>query len=90
MISCDIYKGSKKAEMYLYVPSDKGLAEVPEPLIESFGELALVITLPLTESRTLARVDVAKVIEALQQQGYYLQMPPSSWTDSAGITEDSA
>jgi len=83
MISCDIYKGSKKAEMYLYVPSDKGLEEVPEPLIEGFGELSLVINLQLTTSHKLARVDVTTVIEALQQQGYYLQMPPSSWADPA-------
>ena len=27
---CEIYKGNKKAEMYLYVPLEKGLKDVPE------------------------------------------------------------
>jgi len=79
MILCDIYKGNKKSEMYLYVPSDAGLKEVPEVLLESFGELELVIKLELTATRKLARVDVSTVIEAIQQKGFYLQVPPSTW-----------
>jgi len=83
MIRCDIYKGSKKAEMYLYVPSGSGLQDVPEALLTTFGDLALVMNLQLSTSRKLARVDVVTVIEELQQKGFYLQMPPSSWTDTS-------
>jgi uncharacterized protein YcgL (UPF0745 family) len=90
MINCDIYKGNKKAEMYLYVATDSGLEAVPEALIASFGKLELVINLQLTEARKLARVDVVAVMQALRDHGYYLQMPPSSWTESAGTTEYSA
>ena len=42
MINCEIYKGTKKAEMYLYVPAEYGLKDVPQVLLESFGELSLV------------------------------------------------
>jgi len=76
---CEIYKGNKKAEMYLYVPLEKGLKDVPETLLQSFGELELVMKLELSESRKLARVDVATVIEDLQQKGFYLQVPPATW-----------
>ena len=41
-ILCDIYKGDKKEEMYLYVPKDGGPSKVPEELLTSFGELKLV------------------------------------------------
>ena len=78
---CEIYKGSKKAEMYLYVPLNKGLKDVPEILLESFGELELVMKLELTKSRKLARVDVATVLDELQQKGFYLQVPPSTWAE---------
>ena len=76
---CEIYKGNKKAEMYLYVPLEKGLKDVPEHYLQSFGELELVMKLELSESRKLARVDVATVIEDIQQKGFYLQVPPSAW-----------
>ena len=70
MILCDIYKGDKKSEMYLYVPSDKGVKDVPEALLQSFGLLELVMKLKLTKTRKLARVDVVKVLEDIQQNGF--------------------
>ena len=79
MINCDIFKGSKRNEMYLYVPKDIGLKKVPDTLLVSFGELELVVSLTITATQKLARVDAVKVISALQDQGYFLQMPPSDF-----------
>ena len=76
---CEIYKGNKKAEMYLYVPLERGLKDVPVTLLQSFGELELVMKLELSESRKLARVDVATVIVDLEKKGFYLQVPPPTW-----------
>ena len=73
---CEIYKGTKKAEMYLYVPLEKGLKDVPETLLQSFGELELVMKLEPSESRKLARVDVVTVIEDLQQKGFIYRCHP--------------
>jgi uncharacterized protein YcgL (UPF0745 family) len=78
-ILCDIYKGDKKEEMYLYVPKKIGqneLEDIPEALLQSFGELTLVTTLVLTESRKLAQADIQKVMAELNKTGFYLQMPP--------------
>jgi uncharacterized protein YcgL (UPF0745 family) len=78
-ILCDIYKGDKKEEMYLYVPKDIGhhnLENIPGALLHSFGELTLVTTMVLTESRKLARADIHKVMAELNETGFYLQMPP--------------
>jgi uncharacterized protein YcgL (UPF0745 family) len=79
MINCEIYKGTKKEEMYLYVPAEKGLEAVPEVLLESFGELSLVMKILLSSKQKLARVDVETVIEEIQNKGFYLQVPPSTW-----------
>ena len=76
--------------MYLYVDSEQGLETIPEALIASFGELELVLSLQLTKTRKLAQVDVVTVIQALNDNGYFLQMPPSNWKESGPIPEDRA
>ena len=79
MINCEIYKGTKKDEMYLYVPAEQGLEAVPEVLLESFGELSLVMKIILSSEKKLARVDIETVMEEIHNKGFYLQVPPSTW-----------
>ena len=81
-VLCDIYKGDKKEEMYLFVNQTNGLETVPEALLSSFGELAPVTTLVLSETRKLARADIHKVLQELRDKGFYLQMPPPKYPSS--------
>ncbi|WP_252108928.1 MULTISPECIES: YcgL domain-containing protein [unclassified Halomonas] len=74
---CEIFKSSRKEEMYLYVDKRQGLAPVPEALMETFGKPIAVLTMILTADKKLARVDVGDVLEAIKTQGFYLQMPPA-------------
>ncbi len=76
---CEIYKSPRKAEMYLYVDKSSGLEELPATLLQQFGEPDLVMTLLLTPTKKLARVDVNDVIEGITEQGYFLQMPPAPY-----------
>ncbi|MFT7287147.1 MAG: hypothetical protein ACI87W_001259 [Halieaceae bacterium] len=78
LVLCEIFRSPKREGMYLYVPREEGLERVPEQLLDVFGTPVRAMTLRLTAEKKLARVDVKEVIAALQQQGYYLQMPPSS------------
>lgn len=73
----EIFRSLKKDEMYLYVEKSKGLADVPEALLSQFGQHASVMTLLLKADRKLARADAKTVLDAIQQQGFYLQMPPA-------------
>ena len=75
---CSIYRSSKREEMYLYVKKGTDLATLPEALIRQFGQAALVMDLLLREQRPLARADVKKVMAVIAEQGFYLQMPPST------------
>ena len=86
-IICDIYKGDKKEEMYLYVSKQDALERVPEPLRKSFGELKLVTTIMLTPSRKLARADIAKVLSDIVTNGFYLQMPPAKYPSATILPE---
>lgn len=76
-ILCDIYKSLKREEMYLYVDSRDGLARVPDSLLDSFGGQLKVTTLALSPERRLARAHAPEVLEAIREQGFYLQMPPA-------------
>lgn len=72
---CTIYKGSKKEGAYLYILKKDDFTSVPEPLMAMFGKPKLVMTM-LLDGKTLARVDVDKVKAALDENGFFLQMPP--------------
>ncbi|WP_028694631.1 YcgL domain-containing protein [Pseudomonas cremoricolorata] len=74
---CSIYKSPRKNEMYLYVLKAEGLERVPQGLLPAFGTPVHAFDLVLSPERTLAREDIAKVLENLDSQGYHLQMPPA-------------
>lgn len=87
MIVCDIFASRYKNEMYLYVARAEGTERVPDELLERLGALRLVTTLLLKHDLKLARADVAEVLRRLDQQGYYLQMPPSPYATDSDIAK---
>lgn len=74
---CEIFKSSRKEELYLYVDKARGLVDVPDVLLERFGKPVSAMTLMLSENKSLARADVVEVIAAIDAKGFYLQMPPA-------------
>ena len=85
---CDIFKGSRKEGMYIYVSRVDGLDKVPQGLLDSFGTPVLVTRLMLTKNKKLARADVVKVMEDIKRQGFYLQMPPVVFALDQGMAEN--
>ncbi|WP_148254320.1 YcgL domain-containing protein [Aidingimonas lacisalsi] len=75
---CEIFKSPRKEAMYLFVDKREGLERVPGALLERFGSPVAVTTLLLTPDKRLARVDASEVMEAVEEQGFYLQMPPDT------------
>lgn len=77
---CSIYKSLRKEGMYLYVEKnvDKNQAFkfVPDALLKTFGTPQHAFDLLLHAERPLARVDVLEVMDKIQAEGFYLQMPP--------------
>jgi len=71
-----IYKGSRRAETYLYVPEENNFQRVPEDLLDALGTLELVMQLELDEGRRLARVDAKEIMKGVSQVGYFLQLAP--------------
>lgn len=77
----EIYRSPKEEGMYLYVKKEEGLSRVPEALLQKFGKPQQAMVLVLTAEKKLARVSAEKVIESLETQGYYLQLPPVTHQD---------
>ena len=76
-IVCEIYKSKKQEELYLYVNKTEGLERVPEELLARINCSKPVMSLLLTAERTLSRADIKKVMAEIQDNGFYLQLPPS-------------
>lgn len=73
---CTVFKGNREQELYVYVAREQGEKAIPDSLRERMGTLSAVMTLQLTPDRKLARADVGRVLDAIRENGYYLQLPP--------------
>ena len=73
---CAVYKSRKKPDTYLYIRRRDDFTEVPEQLLSLFGQPEFVMLLPLAKRPQLARLSTAQLQQALDTDGYYLQLPP--------------
>jgi len=76
-ITVSAYRSHKKAELYLFVPEEKGLDGLPDELLVMFGKPEHIIDFELSADKKLAREDSATVLESIQTKGYFMQMPPN-------------
>ena len=77
-INCDIYRCANKAGTYLYLQADLTAEDLTDGLRTLLGELTQFLCLELNESSKLAQADTTSVLAALNDHGYFLQMPPGS------------
>lgn len=82
---CDIYKFSKKDDLYVYIarpnyPNDTDeikdwLGILPKDFRKALGRETFVMHLDLATVPKLARVNKDDVVAKLTEQGYFVQMP---------------
>lgn len=91
-VICQIYRSTRDSGMYLYCKKEDGLSKVPEALMQRFGRPEPAMVLALDEQRQLAHADIQKVLQALAEPGYYLQMPPAETleAEAAAVREHNA
>ncbi|MDN5370044.1 MAG: uncharacterized protein PWP74_1352 [Shewanella sp.] len=73
---CAVYKSRRKADTYLFIRQKDKFDDIPSALLAVFGPPQLVMLLPLDKRQHLGLADIAKVKAELEQNGYYLQLPP--------------
>ncbi len=76
-----IYRSAKEEGMYLYVKKEEGLTKVPEPLLALFGKPEPAMVLVLTPEKKLAHANVDAVMALIEENGFYLQLPPRDQID---------
>lgn len=72
---CAIYRSKKKPGSYLYIAKRDDFSSVPNGLLEHFGKPELVMMFNLLGEKTLHQADKREVLDSINQQGFYLQMP---------------
>ncbi|MGC6386961.1 YcgL domain-containing protein [Ewingella sp. S1.OA.A_B6] len=73
---CAIYRSNKRDQTYLYVEKKDDFSRVPEELMQGFGKPQFSMVINLGQREKLAIADIEKVKQSLEEQGYYLQVPP--------------
>jgi len=79
IVLCFVYKSPTKSDTYLYIKSKDDFSGVPESLRQILGKLEFVMEVDLAARDKLARLDAAQLRQLLEHQGYYLQLPPSTF-----------
>ena len=81
-MKCFIYRGTKKAETYIYLPNKEQFDHLPSNLLALLGHLEFAMELDLLAVKQLANADLEQVKTKMTEEGYYLQLPPEQhiWT----------
>lgn len=79
-MQCFIYKSNKKADLYLYLDKQDDFSSVPGTILKSIGQPEYVMQLEITPERKLARENAADVINGINENGFFIQMPPATYT----------
>ena len=80
-MNCVVYKSARKPDTYLYLTDHGEFQNLPGELQQIFGAPERVMRLELSQTSRLARVDASAVIQELEENGYFLQLPPGISTE---------
>lgn len=75
-MECFVYRSNKQIGMYLYLVERDNFNKVPESLLKLLGDVNFSFEFDLSEDRKLVRFETAAVRRVLEENGYFLQMPP--------------
>ena len=70
-----VYRSSVKDGLYVYVQQETSLESLPAPVMKQLGQPEMALELDLDESRHLPHAESKEVLEAIAEQGFYIQMP---------------
>ena len=77
-MQCFIYKSNKKEELYLYIGKQDDFSDIPEAILKSIGIPSFVMELEITPERQLAREKATDIIKGIEENGFFIQMPPAT------------
>ena len=75
-MNCFVYRSNQQAGMYLYLIEKDNFSNVPESLLKMLGNVTFSFEFNLGKNRKLVRAEAQEVIRIMDENGYFLQMPP--------------
>lgn len=76
-MQCFVYRSKQKTGTYLILPEQTDdISHLPDSLVKVFGTPQFSFEFELTGERKLMRISSDELREKLEQQGFYLQLPP--------------
>lgn len=73
-----VYKSSRKADTYLYLPSKDKFDSVPKELLAIFGRAVFVTLISHKNRKQVAGLGLEDYEQKLSNDGFYLQLPPKT------------
>lgn len=74
MMWCYIYRSIKKENSYLYIGAENDFSNVPEVLMNVFGEPIFVMKILLDGKRKFVAGTSQEIEDKIKQDGFFLQM----------------
>lgn len=75
-MKCSIYRGKRKEDHYVYLPEAGNFDAIPDPIKKLMGEFVFAMEIELNPESKLANSKPEIVLKKIEEQGFYLQMPP--------------
>ena len=75
-MDCFVYRSNKKKGMFLYLDNKDNFDCVPESLLKLLGDISFSFEFDLSTERKLVKAETSEVIRIINENGYFLQMPP--------------
>ena len=75
-MECHIYRSKYKKGMYVYLREKDNFDALPEDLRNQLGTLEFTFSMTLEDGKKLVRLDIKQVMQQLEKDGYFLQLPP--------------
>jgi len=74
-MKCFVYRSPRKPGAFLFVAEKGDFSALPEALLKLFGVPEFSFEFPLTIDRMLKIGDACEILEKIEEQGFYLQLP---------------
>ncbi len=77
-MQCYVYRSRRKPGSFLFIPEKGDFSRLPDILLKIFGEPEFSFEFDLIPERTLViKAEASEVLRVINENGFYLQLPPS-------------
>ena len=76
---CYVYRSNRKKDTYLYIQNEGDFSCLPETVLKVFGPPEFALSFDLHPDKKLSQADAGQVLNQLEAEGFYLQLPKSDF-----------